>query len=265
MPASPSGAGITVRVGDRQLALDFPEPAGGADPAFEAAVVAALSPAPPPHLPGSRPASAAGVRPASRGDAAGADGADVRHVVKLAPRLQTAVVVPRPAPRPAGAAVAARAEEDAAAAAAEAAAAAAAAAGAPAPPAAPRPPMGPAGVPLAPEASIPRPIDVLSSAPALREKMEAEDTYDIAATAAAFERKGAPAPPASALARALLSGPGATPAAAAAQAERPVSASGVYFRLGENPVARERRLAALANQVLAAAKKGAGGAKKGKK
>jgi hypothetical protein len=126
-------------------------------------------------------------------------------------------------------------------------------------------PLGPAGVPLLPEASIQPAANVVSAVPLLRSRMGAEAAYDVDATVKAFEalkiRGGGPSR--QVVARALLTGPEGTAAGTAAQAARPVSASSGFFGLGENPLMRKKRLAALALQTIAAAKKGAAAAKKG--
>lgn len=126
-----------------------------------------------------------------------------------------------------------------------------------------QPPMGPAGVACLPEVSIQRPPPLLKALPALSQKMNEEQAYDVGATVTAFHKFGlASSIEAQKVARALVTG--LTPAGAAAQASRPMSASSGYFGLGENPVMRQRRLDMLRNQALAAGKgKGAGG--KGKK
>lgn len=123
-------------------------------------------------------------------------------------------------------------------------------------------PIGPAGVPLVPEASIEPVPDLLNSMQQLRNQIDAEDDYDIEATTQAFEKKGVTLPSLS-LSHALKTSTASTSVVVRSQQERPVTASSGLFGLGENPVAREKRLAALKNQILAAAKKAGGG--KGKK
>lgn len=123
-------------------------------------------------------------------------------------------------------------------------------------------PMGPAGVPLLPEASIEPIPDILNSMQQLRTQIDAEDDYDVDATLQAFEKKGITLPTL-AVSQAIKTSTLPTSMISKAQQERPVTASSGFFGLGENPVAREKRLAALKNQVLAAAKKAGGG--KGKK
>ncbi len=240
---------------------------------------------------GSRPVSATG-RPRSRGPPPPTGPIqEPAHVVQVSSRLTTPIILTRAPAKTTGVAKSSRAKDrpsmagwwetagrgealerqDAQAKAeaeAEAAAAAAASGGDPTSAVTPPIPLGPAGVPLVAESSIGPAPDVLSSIIALRAKIEAEDAYDVDRAAEALERigvSGLPGLPAERLARALATVPASTSAAARAQAERPVTASSGFFGLGENPVAREKRLTALKNQLLAAAKKGGAGKGGGKK
>jgi hypothetical protein len=135
-------------------------------------------------------------------------------------------------------------------------------------------PIGPAGFPLLPESSVPTSLNVIRFIPSLTAFAEKEREYDIENLAVALsnatlkdteneEARTNELEKQRLKARKALLSASAAPAASAAQTARFVSASSGFYSLGDNPLARERLLAAQKQVLLDAAKKAA--AKGGKK
>lgn len=136
-------------------------------------------------------------------------------------------------------------------------------------------PIGPAGFPLLPESSIPSSVNVIRFIPSLSAVADKEREYDVENLAAALSNtslKDSDSDEARikelekqrVKARRALSSASSAPAAAAAQSSRFVAASSGFFSLGDNPLARERLLAAQKQVLFDNAKKAAmkGGKKK---
>lgn len=135
-------------------------------------------------------------------------------------------------------------------------------------------PIGPAGFPLLPESSVPTSLNVIRFIPSLTAFAEKEREYDVENLAVALsnatlkdteneEARTNELEKQRLKARKALLSASSAPAASAAQTARFVSASSGFFSLGDNPLARERLLAAQKQVLSDAAKKAA--AKGGKK
>lgn len=135
-------------------------------------------------------------------------------------------------------------------------------------------PIGPAGFPLVPESSVPSSLNVIRFIPSLSSVADKEREYDVENLAVALsnatlkeadsdETRIQELEKQRVKARKALLSASSAPAAAQAQSSRFVAASSGFFSLGDNPLARERLLAAQKQVLYDNAKKAA--AKGGKK